>query len=585
MSKYSLIWDNVKKYKYKSIFCKVSLLILIIVLIPMTAVGMLIYRSLDMQYQQKIQDNLSVATEYINNVFVSDFEAVEYCTNNIILSTDAAIWLNNNSKYEFFLEQSTKGVAELLGEFENRFERLVFASIYSPKSNYVISNRGTQIYVDSKYDLDEVKWVTDYLNDGKSTYIRNVYGKRCFTIIQEIKNAEYNGLLALSFDISKLYKFLSQEKGSIYLFDKAGNVVFSNIENNISDIELFKKSVKDADSALKGKGKVFRDGKQYVLLSEYDDSNYYLAYVNFDFDVRNTKWPLIILIWSITLAELLFAFFATVWIYQIILDLTEVVNEKSNGEINNNYENEASYIRNRIIDSINRNSFIEKKLKIQLQNYKQMKSVASQLQFNPHFIFNTLQLINSKATGEETDGKSVKKIVKLLSYLLRESLDTRSFTVPLETEIEYAKKYVEIQKIKYEDKFRIEWIADSGLSDVHVLKFCIQPLIENAIFHGIKNVAGSGLIKIKCFAKEGQLVISVYNTGPVITNEKINEIYKKFSSEATEINKSIGLVNLNQRINVIFGNQYGCRISQCPDGTMVQLTFPYKKHKEARNYE
>jgi two-component system sensor histidine kinase YesM len=156
-----------------------------------------------------------------------------------------------------------------------------------------------------------------------------------------------------------------------------------------------------------------------------------------------------------------------------------------------------SYIMQSIISQ-----FIEKNyLKLQIAKH-QYEAQALELttlhaQLNPHFLFNTLETLNWKAASLTGRPNEVNRIVEHLSDILRYSLDNEQKRVSLQEEVRYTISYIEIQKFRYRDKFDIVWEYDGELPECRVMKLILQPLIENSLYHGIKEKEGKGRIKVK----------------------------------------------------------------------------------------
>ena len=223
------------------------------------------------------------------------------------------------------------------------------------------------------------------------------------------------------------------------------------------------------------------------------------------------------------------------------------------------------------------NTFIEKDyLAVQLSE-KMFKSrvdelTALQSQINPHFLFNTLQTINMKALSRGRN--DVSNMIEHLSLILRYSLSDPSDIVPLSEEISHAKSYVAIQTIRYRNRILIRWDYDEALSGYGTIKLLLQPLIENSIYHGIREREHPGEIHVAVAEDSGNIVITIADSGVGIEPEKLAEIRKKLV-KSNEQFEHIGLYNTNRRIKLTFGDAYGMTIdSEKNTGTRVVITLP-----------
>ena len=196
---------------------------------------------------------------------------------------------------------------------------------------------------------------------------------------------------------------------------------------------------------------------------------------------------------------------------------------------------------------------------------------ALQAQINPHFLYNTLDSIIWMNENKNHEG--VSAMTAALAKLFRISLSRGKEIISVSDEIEHAVSYLAIQKMRYKNKFEFTIDLPGELSGYSTLKLIIQPIIENAIYHGINKIPDKGLIDIKV-KKEGQiLVYSVADNGYGISGDRLETI---FTSESTSKHSSgVGLKNVNERIKLYYGDEYGISIeSEAEVGTTVFIRIP-----------
>lgn len=229
-------------------------------------------------------------------------------------------------------------------------------------------------------------------------------------------------------------------------------------------------------------------------------------------------------------------------------------------------------------------NFIEQNyLKIQLseQKYKAqaMELSALQSQLNPHFLFNTLETIYWKAASLTGRPNVLNQMVENLADILRYSLEGESKWVKLQEEVTYTLSYIEIQKVRYKDTFDVIWELDESISEIRVLKLILQPLIENSLYHGIKEKQSYGMIKVKIRALPDALMIQVIDNGVGIDKDKLLAIREQLDA-ASEQTKHIGLFNTHRRLKLTFGDEYGLRIkSKAGWGSVVAVRIPFKREE------
>lgn len=200
-----------------------------------------------------------------------------------------------------------------------------------------------------------------------------------------------------------------------------------------------------------------------------------------------------------------------------------------------------------------------------LAEVKQLES-----QFNPHFLYNTLETIRCmvKLSPHEVD-----KIIVNLSALLRYSIDNTTKTVPLGEDIQHTKNYLEILKYRFNQKFDYEIYIEEDALDSIVPKLLIQPLIENAIKHGFEG-RDHLTVRIKARFFGEQLVIVIYDDGVGMGEDKVNRIKAMLKDDANET-VNIGLYNVSRRIQLMYGKEYGLDImSEKCAGTTIRISIP-----------
>ena len=217
------------------------------------------------------------------------------------------------------------------------------------------------------------------------------------------------------------------------------------------------------------------------------------------------------------------------------------------------------------------------------QQVMEFKMLASQI--NPHFLYNTLETIRMKAF--KANDREVARAIKLLGKSMRYVLENTgtSFTT-LSKELEHIKVYLDIQKLRFTDKFdsEIEVMEDIDPGKLLILPLLLQPVVENAILHGLEEKEKGGLIHIlvrKQLGEEELLCIEVSDNGNGMTEEALAFLQSTIEEKDISRNKSIGLYNINQRIKLTYGQKYGVKIfSNIEEGTRVSLFIPINRMKE-----
>ncbi|MBR5496171.1 MAG: sensor histidine kinase [Oscillospiraceae bacterium] len=203
---------------------------------------------------------------------------------------------------------------------------------------------------------------------------------------------------------------------------------------------------------------------------------------------------------------------------------------------------------------------------------------ALQSQINPHFLYNTLDSIIWMAESGEVD--DVVEMTSALSKLFRTSISKGSEIISFCEELENISSYLTIQQIRYKDKLRYHIDVQDKIKQCKVLKLILQPLVENAIYHGIKQAQEPGQITIKAFEQNNNLVVEISDNGAGMQPEVLERILtdNPIKVESSRKSSGIGTTNVNQRIKLAFGEQYGLSYqSTLGQGTTVVVTLPIIK--------
>ncbi|MCM1104372.1 MAG: sensor histidine kinase [Clostridium sp.] len=207
------------------------------------------------------------------------------------------------------------------------------------------------------------------------------------------------------------------------------------------------------------------------------------------------------------------------------------------------------------------------------QQEMEFKMLASQI--NPHFLYNTLETIrmNAFAAGDREVANAIKLLGKSLRYVL-ENTGTASTT--LQKEMDYIENYIKIQKFRFGSRIDYQLIVDDDicLKDYQILPLLLQPIVENAILHGLEEKENGGLVTVHIYLDQN-LHIDISDNGCGMELEQVRKLRNSISVRNPEIKASIGLYNINQRIKLCYGSRYGMSISSVPGkGTMISLVIP-----------
>ncbi|MCR5669688.1 MAG: sensor histidine kinase [Butyrivibrio sp.] len=218
---------------------------------------------------------------------------------------------------------------------------------------------------------------------------------------------------------------------------------------------------------------------------------------------------------------------------------------------------------------------IEEQVKQEQESLRKAEFELLQAQINPHFLYNTLDAIVWSA--EAGNQKQVVKMVGSLSEFFRSSLNKGKEIVTIREELMHVRSYLEIQQIRYQDILSYDIDVPESLFNCRIPKITLQPIVENALYHGIKNVRGGGKITLEGKDLGDDFVIKISDDGIGMDADRLNEVRKGLTDSDPDAGEIYGLYNVNQRIKMRYGDEYGLTIDSTYEiGTMVLVRLPKK---------
>ena len=292
------------------------------------------------------------------------------------------------------------------------------------------------------------------------------------------------------------------------------------------------------------------------------------------------------------LTSIIVAFVITVFTYRPVRKIINVIQNPQlhwNEKEATKQSNEMLLIAGNILAADrDSNQDISENLNDRIRSLRQAQFRALQFQIDPHFLYNTLETIKWSAVEEMGLGNKTSKMLTKVARLYRLSLENDDVLVSMKEELDFLKLYIEIVRIRFGDAIAFHWDIDESLYDFSVIKMCLQPIVENAIQHGLRPNNYRGNITISAYLQNESLCICVENDGHVMSQSQMKILNEKLKTGAGFEESKVGLRNVNERIKLIYGKKYGVSIShveeeaetssQTDKRVRVVLTFPSRKH-------
>lgn len=373
-----------------------------------------------------------------------------------------------------------------------------------------------------------------------------------------------------------------QHYETLYFFDQQGNLLLSyGQEKELGNGELsaiFQKNRKDGSSD----GEWVEVNGETYLYNEISNERFQIHIVSLIplYVWKNGLGQTVGLFAVIMLLNLCFtalvAYTTTARNFRQIDYMVRVFNDAENGiypsEPRHTMQDEYDVIMNNIIYMFLQAVQLNNTLKEKETEAEKAKLAALQMQINPHFLYNTLQGVEfqiQKVSGRENEGV---RMLKKLSDILKYSLEDPTSMVSLSEEIQYLKRYVEIQTYRFGSRFIVYYEIDEALKDAQVFRLLLQPLVENSLLHGLRGLDRRGYVKIKALRRGEEILFSVLDNGCGMERAEIQALYARMKDPKSS---HVGICNINSRLILQYGETSALHIlSKKGVGCVVKFRIP-----------
>lgn len=561
-------WIKNMKYRHK-----LTILLVVIALVPMTVLALYAHsrqstmvRSSDLEDMQSIIDQTKESIDSQTAVYSSLLNYLTYSPDIEEIIKEKNI--DNYTAYEKYNE-----IADPL--------------LSVPKSYHDAINRiqlfARSIQVEHEYTLvplakmKEEWWSSELQDDVRIQWLVNLESKEVAAVRMIYDDQALDAAICIALDYDKIFQpltnILTEENGGM-VTDEDGRILYNKSE--LEDIELKKSD--DRDTALE---KINQECAYTMAESKENNWGFYLykSQRAISGSVRRLlleEIPLMAACCLITLVlGLSFSRIFTRKIEELTRNMDKVNHGSREVTVSSDSEDEVGILINsfrRMMDEINRLIDEVYVNKIALKEYE-LKAL--QAQINPHFLYNTLSMMNWMAI--RSNQMDISKVTLALSTFYRTALSKGEDMVTVENCIRNMEAYLEIQLTMHDNNFTVEWETDPEIKNEKMPKLLLQPVVENAIEHGIdEKEEGDKKISLSFKGVGDDVVITVRDNGMGMEQEKAETL-------VTYQAKGYGLKNVNDRIRLLYGEEYGIRIFSAPgEGTNVVMRFPKegKKHED-----
>lgn len=413
--------------------------------------------------------------------------------------------------------------------------------------------------------------------DEKEAGIANPY-----ELIDEAR-AEFTGLIPKVSDpnnkrrIEEVLKLLDNLEAAIDTMDRNTKAARKYRILNSDEVEesIYTKNAKMMDNDIRLLTEMIQEGIQEYIY--YEAQSFEVIRKGLFKEEQQALAISLSALAGILLASLLISRAITQSVTEPIKELCKATELVAKGDFTSHTEiesgDEIQVLTNSFNDMTQEIGYLVENIKVEQQNLRATELKLLQAQINPHFLYNTLDAIVWLAEGKETD--QVVNMVTSLSQFFRTVLNEGEDYITIENEKSHVESYLEIQKFRYQDILEYEIEIEKELYSHKILKLTLQPLVENALYHGLRQQREKGEIVVRGYAQGNEIILEVEDNGVGMSKEALEELRRKIKGKHSGERRGFGLANVDERIRLNYGSTYGLILeSQAGVGTLVKVCLP-----------
>ena len=583
----------------KSIFVQLIVFSLLTSLVPILIISIFLFYKLDNTAQTETKDyHEQITSQYMKNVeeklqqYRNSLEVI--ANNTVILNTLTDENLNPYDRGELVSKEVDNSLLlEMQSEVRNCmvYSRVQNCKVYGSRASMMQQASREVWYLQEKAE-----------EDGWFSYFALKDSEPILSLVKDIEQLDTDhlsrsqlGIIKLDVAMKRLFVPASTENDESATYNvivykgqgKDAKILYQTVKNDGDEIlKKYWEETADQKDGANSNGQISTYTVNGQILEEYG-LNLLFLFDNQDswqkrMEIIETILPLLLLL-SVTVTGLIY------WYSKDFSSRVELLVRKfrraETGDLSVSEEiggsDEIAVLDqqfNRMLgklDQLIKTSYVQK-----LENKEaQLKNL--QLQINPHFLYNTLETISSIAAVKQVF--VVCDICGKLGEIFRYSLGKDyGEMVPLEQEMKHIKNYMFIQEIRHGNRLQVFYNIDVDAAHVYIPRFILQPIVENAISHGLGNLTSVGTLEISAFEKKDRLYIRIEDDGEGMDQEKVAEIVRFINTaKPVEGKKNIGIRNVNQRIKLACGERYGIIIESTPyQGSRFTIQLPIMREGE-----
>lgn len=546
------VLKNIKQYKWKSMYFKYISSYLGLAIIAYAGLITIFISYFITNMSNLFTEKTFHSTQ--TTTAILDSEVAEVYTTLVSLLTSDDIFAVTScedlSAPPFATLQSLSSIANFTRKSKLDDPDLTDIIIYNPKCNYTIASNESK----PLSDFENKVWYTWLTNADTLDRFCIFYENESFYLFQKINS----GIILLEF---KNFFQLNSDSDTIDVFDKRTDTCLYSSAST----EAVSYNIQELEST----SLIQKDSTIYVRSEGLHWFNYVYSTPSFNIFSDHTFWSMVLALGIILLVIIvILSVYQTTISYRHITDILALCDTDASFS-----HNEWTTISNHLINLTNNKMLIEKELMNKMAQIKQLQNLALQAQITPHFLFNTLHMINLSIQETIHGDCQATQMITELSSLLRIALRAGNI-ITLKEELQHAESYLSLEQMKYEELLNAKWDIDESCLSLQCPKLILQPLLENSIAHGMTEERPL-TISVKVHSKPNGISVLISDDGTGMTKEQLKTLYDRMDKPSD--NQHIGLSNVIKRLELFYGTDFSYSIeSQEDQGVTIRLDIPDK---------
>lgn len=576
---------NNKSIRFKLLFYFITVIILCI--LTLSAFGSNVYR-------ESLAEETNVYTDQMIHQVWNHIDVLIQENDNIIYYLAEENEVKNFMKQRITSSENKQAIQSKIATYRQRHPEIAGVLLVNAYDKFVSSD----ILRVSRDPLTEESWYQKAIQSPETIHIisnpigRNIKNKvnyqmnNVLTLVKAMKHPTTNevmGVILMDLKLDFIKEVIQSveigKRGFIFITDDEGEVVYAPVNPIVYRIHP---SLLQADTS-PPMVKTIRQTKYQINYQTISDIGWKVVGV-FSIDettkaIKQVNFlTVIIAIITLVIGSIVSIFFANT-ITKPINKLKALMGNVEKGRFDihfqSKYQDEIGQLGqsyNKMVQEIDRLIHL---VYVKEKSKREAELKVLQAQIKPHFLYNTLDTIHWMAHEYHAD--KIAELVNALTTLFRIGLNKGKEFINVKEEVEHVKSYLIIQMTRYESKLTYDINVDERVTKYQILKLILQPLVENAIYHGIRNIRGKGKITISIKKASDNLVLHVTDTGIGMKDETLQQLNDSLKKININDRKGYGLHNVNERIKISYGSKYGLEVfSVYKQGTTVQAVLPIR---------